>query len=266
MKKFNGFWRSLQTCQLNNNVKILDDAIERVSKTDLLGHLKGAKAILEMLLCVTTNGDGISRRKSSKHIDRAFEIFLSYSDTSFPEEEFVNTLRKLRFKEFICGEKYGLCVYIVRDYVVLRPDDVDLDHLFLCFSDMDLCHKESVESNFMLRFDDVLESVETEWDRKVVKVVAGAFCSPSEIHEIPGIRHRSLKEMTREVLYTIDFTEEVVTSAEQAVDHNLGASCTELGEKLVKMGKKRKNMVLDWPKEKVDELDDDIEDLQKRLK
>ena len=84
MKNFNGFWRSLQTCQLNNNVKILDDAIERVSKTDMLGHLKGAKAILEMLLCVTTNGDGISRRKPSIHMDRAFEIFLTYSDTSVP--------------------------------------------------------------------------------------------------------------------------------------------------------------------------------------
>ena len=92
----------------------------------------------------------------------------------------------------------------------------------------------------MLRFDDVLESVETEWDRRFVKVVAGAFCSPSKVHKIPGIRHRGLKEMTREVLYTIDLTEEVVTSAEQAVDHNLDASCTELSEKLVKWGKKER--------------------------
>ena len=54
----------------------------------------------------------------------------SYEAVSNPKELLHNFGHKRSFKEFICNKDYGLCVYIFKDYIILRPDDVDLDDLF----------------------------------------------------------------------------------------------------------------------------------------
>ena len=113
------FWKSLQPCRLDENMKILDDAILRINRLDLLNHLKGSKAILELLLSVPPSPIGIPKRTSCLRLDQAYEIYLSYEAVSNPEELLHNSGHKRLFKEFICNKDYGLCVYIFKDYIIL---------------------------------------------------------------------------------------------------------------------------------------------------
>lgn len=56
---------------------------------------------------------------------------MSYSPDSVTESLKLRDKRK-RFKELLCNEKYGLCVYIVKEScVVLRPDNVDLEYFMM---------------------------------------------------------------------------------------------------------------------------------------
>ena len=119
------FWRSLQTCSLSQNMQVLDEAIDRIKREDLLGHIKGAKAVLEVLMCAPLSGD-TCRRRSYLDFDRALEIFLSYSAAAVVPEQSKNSDTRKHFREFICSERYGLCVYVYKNTILLRPDDVDL--------------------------------------------------------------------------------------------------------------------------------------------
>lgn len=246
-------------------MQVLDEAIDRIKREDLLGHIKGAKAVLEVLMCAPLSGD-TCRRRSYLNFDRALEIFLSYSAAAVVPEQLKNSDTRKHFREFICSERYGLCVYVYKNTILLRPDDVDLDH-FLTFihENENSSFKEQVcSSELMQSMDKVLESVDTEWDRKVTKVIVGLFCSFSELKILPGIGIE-LEHLTKEVLNVIRTTDEIKAEAKADVDTHLSSLSNELETKLKKMQNRRNDLVLDWSEEKLGEFDDDIEDLQQRI-
>ena len=56
-------------------MKTLDDAIERIKQPVLRGHIRGARAVLEMLLCAPLSGD-ICRRRSFLSFDHALIMLM----------------------------------------------------------------------------------------------------------------------------------------------------------------------------------------------
>ena len=195
------------------------DAIERIKQPVLRGHIRGARAVLEMLLCAPLSGD-ICRRRSFLSFDHAYEIFLSINPV--PEYSHNAEMRR-HFREFICSEKYGLCVYIYKDQILLRSDDVDLDGFlsFLHHNQSGSSNDEICASDLIQNFDKVLETVETEWDRKIVKVITGLFCSATQLEDIPGIRGDKLKRSTQQVLDVIKLTEDLKAEAIADVNKKL---------------------------------------------
>ena len=121
------FMQSSQTCRLFQNMDIIDHSIRVINNPDILRHLKvkGAKAILEVLFSTYLCHRGYQKITSSISFDYGHKLFLSYANVDNPQDLLNNKDHKKRFKEFLCHQKFGLCVYFYQDMIILKPDDVD---------------------------------------------------------------------------------------------------------------------------------------------
>eukprot|EP00794_Sanderia_malayensis_P021291 gene21291-23363_t len=201
---------SLQRCSIEENENVLDkqiDACERAQPSEVnmvhLKNLKGLRAVLQMLTVNYNNNDHMVR-KSYLLFDDALELFLSFKDNA-TESSIKDKETRQKFRDVLCHEKYGLCVYVVlQKYVVLRSDDINLEGFF-----DDLIDGMKSESQFVpLRQEltpdfakKLLELTDTEWDRRLLRVVFGALKTKQELKEL-GISSRIAK-YTKEVRTTM---------------------------------------------------------------
>ena len=229
------YWRSLQTCLLVDNMEVLERHIRTVKHCNILGHLKGARSILDMLLMTSESSDGLTKRESCICLHRAYKIYLSHSNIADPALYVRDKNHKRAFKEFLCHPKYGLCIYIYENQIILKPDFVDLDKFFESRHDED---EETTirEPRFDLseNLDGILKSLDSEWAKKVVKVLIGVFCTRKEMQKI-GVRDHDIKKMTDDVLSVITKTEELTETAKQDVDKHLEHQISTCNEKLKKL-------------------------------
>lgn len=76
--------------------------------------------------------------------------------------------RKKIFQDFVLHPKHGIPVYVVKkQYLLLRTNEVDLD-LFIQDIINDNEDKETTLSPDAIK--DILDSLDTSWDKKVLKV------------------------------------------------------------------------------------------------
>ena len=115
--------------------------------------------------------------------DESIELYFSYQN-KFPPFAKAD---KNHFTYALLNEKWGLCVYLLFveqlncRYIVLRPDNCSLEVFFHM-----MCSTRNVESaeNTWLDADKVrgiVQTVDTEWDRKVVRVLLAANRSRREM-------------------------------------------------------------------------------------
>ena len=90
---------------------------------------------------------------------------------------------------------FGFCVYIVtlkgKEFVIFRSDDVDLENFFLHLSESD---PDISTGRFALSKENVhalYRTLDTEWDKKVLRIVLGATRSRAEL-DVLGIDSDSL--------------------------------------------------------------------------
>ena len=88
---------------------------------------------------------------------------------------------KKHFTELVLHLKYGLCVNIVKgkqkEYLVLRPDNFNLEASYQhCFTDEG--RHEPLDKEFI---KNVFSSMDTEWDKKILRVVLGLSRTRKEI-------------------------------------------------------------------------------------
>ena len=93
--------KSQQPCMIKDNLNILNQHIASLNSTEIKNHLKGLKAILEMLLVQVPSLKGSSVRQSYMPFDEAFGLFMSYSPNAVNESSNARYQRK-RFKELLC--------------------------------------------------------------------------------------------------------------------------------------------------------------------
>ena len=192
---------SLQRCSVEENENILNkqiDVCERAKPSEVniihLTNLKGLRAVLQMLTVNYKNNDRMVR-KSYLLFDDALELFLSFKDNA-TESSIKDKETRQKFRDLLCHEKYGLCVYVVLEkYVVLSSDDVNLEGFFDDLIDGVKSEVQFVPLRQELTPDfakNLLDLTDTEWDRKLLRVVLGAVKTKQELKKL-GISSRIAK-------------------------------------------------------------------------
>ena len=136
--------------------------------------------------------------------DEAFSLFLAFS----PSKSHLALQQKherKHFKEFICHPRYGLCVYVVGElFVVLKPDNIDIENFIEALIMQVSVDSREDEKNHRLELDhetvsDLTESMDTEWNKNVLRVVLRSSLSKKEINKI-GIDSHEIKKLTENVV------------------------------------------------------------------
>ena len=214
---------SLQKLSSTDCEKYLSQRIEYLSQTKLsseetsyhVDNLKGLRAVLEILMAnIPLSGKEV--RLSFVEFDEALSVFMSYHPLSV-KSGLKDRHQRKRFTDLMCHPSHGIPVYIVqRKYLLLISSDVDLD---LFFEHMFKDPEEDADKFSSDDIQDILESLDTAWDRKVMKVVLGDNLSKSERQKL-GIGSR-VNKYHKQVLKTIKSKKVVWDEAKFAVTDDL---------------------------------------------
>ena len=266
---------SCQSCFMKDNMCVLEHHISRLNHPNisddsrtLVNHLKGLRAVLQMLLSTIPTKTNKTQRDiqlSYMEFEDALGLYLAYNSDTTPFHIKLKTERK-RFKEMLCHPKYGLCVYILMDkYVVLKADDTDME---LFFGDLIqfLKHKDPIQRlDINNKFvEEMMETVDTEWDRKLLYALLGASRSRKELDDL-GIDSDNICKLTNSVVSIIQERINAKLAAEDMVSLRLKKQLAKLHEEI---DSKEKQYILKqsrWSEVQLDELHESIDDLKARI-
>ena len=264
---------SLQHCGLRDNFSRLEDFICKTSNESLVHKLRGLQAILDVLQSETnyTIADPdlqTSYLKSFMPFDDAFELFLGFQ----PGKSMENTTSNDRksFKELLCHPEYGLCVYIAyvakadTYYIVLRSDDVDMAH-FLEELLQDVTRNASPER---VTLDNeivyaLLNSMDSEWDRKVARVLLGANRSNKELNQL-GLSSENINRSTEEVISIANEIQNSQLAAEDILMLHYRDKKGKIEKKIEESKAKLEKKQSEWSHEQLMDLQDSIDILQEQ--
>ncbi len=131
------------------------------------------------------------------------ELYFSYLNKNPP---FVNTDQD-KFQYALLHSKWGLCVYVVyikilrKRYIVLRPDEFGLELFLEMICTAETSQTQSIDSRIELNSENIaamMNTFDTEWDRKVARVFLGVNRSRTEICTL-GMDSDSIKKEAAEV-------------------------------------------------------------------
>ena len=103
--------KSLQKCCLKENLNVLTKFIDKKSNKEIVDHLRGLRAVLQVLLVQVPTPQRIEIKQSYMLFDDAFSLYLGYSTGKTTASLHLKHDKK-RFKELICHPDYG-CVFIL---------------------------------------------------------------------------------------------------------------------------------------------------------
>ena len=178
--------KSLQPCLLKDNQSVLKSLLE-VQKNEKKRHkILGLIAVLQFLQSNHVAQDGKEYDQSFLPFDEALELFFLYKGQSPP----FNNTEKDAFQYALLHPKWGLCVYIVfieiinSRFIVLRPDGFCLGVFLSMISCISEAPSVLTENRFKLNSQNVksiIQTIDTEWDIKVSRVLISAGKSRQEI-------------------------------------------------------------------------------------
>ena len=177
-----GVRRSLQECSLSENREKLERAIS--SYKDGSRKQRNLKAMLYILECLFANAPTML---SFMTFEDAFNIYKSFVEES---EETISGDKQAKneFRNLLCSRQNGLCIYLMRmrnyELVILRPDDVCLEH-FLSFVVIKEHPAAEDEGDITKEYcQDLVSVMDTEWDRCVLRVFAACGRTNSEVSDL----------------------------------------------------------------------------------
>ncbi len=243
---------SLQTCKLDENEDLLTKKINAID-----GHAESPqmRAILQQLLCITSTGNR-SVRFSYIKFDEAFALFLSFHP-DLTAESLKDKNRQKVFKELLCHPIHGLPVYVISSkYILQRSSDVDLE-LFIEDNNSEVEEGRVIISRDLLQ--DMLNSMDSAWDRKVLKVALGATRSRNQLQEL-GIGSR-IQQYTKSVLETIQEKKAAENDARKLVIGNLERKAANIGKRIKNEKFRLAQKCNKWNEVQLHELQESIDDL-----
>eukprot|EP00794_Sanderia_malayensis_P002367 gene2368-2728_t len=260
--------KSLQTCHSDDIEKLLEKNIANTQgNIEQCSHLKGLKAVWQELITRTTSDDGQPIRKGFMTLDEGFALYLGYTAHSV-KTDLLDRDKKKRFKELLCHEKYGLGIYIINGFIVIRPNNFDL-HFFACAM-MSKMQSDQIanKENERLILDKslvqkLINSMDTEWDKKIARVTFGACRSRSEIDKL-GIRSHDIKKLTDHVMDVIQAKDDTKMAATNKVKANVDTKIETLDRTIRHKEAFFRSKTFDFNDLQQDELSEEIECLRER--
>ena len=222
---------SLQSCTISENELLVTKRIELIKSTWIkplssenevhLWNLQGLRAVWQMLIA-ETEVNGVSSRNSFIYFDEALELFSSFN-LHATKHSLSDRETQKRFKDLLCRPKYGPCVYIVMDsFILLKSDEVNVSRFFDELVRNILSEEKQARQELDRSFlNDLLDSADSEWDRKVFRFLLGASRTKRELEEL-GIGS-NIGKYTREVIQGLEQISDVKNKAKDEVRASLQA-------------------------------------------
>jgi hypothetical protein len=195
--------KSLQPCAVKDNRRVLEKLLQEKSNEKKKQQIQGLLEIFDLLHSNYVAENGREYDRSFVAFDEAMEIFFAFQDKAPP---FVNT-DKNKLTYALLHQDWGLCVYIIfvkglnKKFIVLRPDSFGIEVFLnvICPGDDDT-EEGSVEKMVLdtEAVQGIMSTVDTEWDRKVARVILSANRTRSQISKL-GIDVDKVKTETNKV-------------------------------------------------------------------
>ena len=213
--------RSLQSLSGQGNLCRINALIDSTKSETRRQKLLGLRAVLEELLAPVFTKYSTAKNEQSLPsgvilFDRAFELFSSYG----------NNIPKQEFRDEILGAETGLGVLIYsyqseRRFIILNNEKLDVCELLKVIHEEDEWeHVVPQEIDSVLTAQDLssaLESMETEYDRSIAKLLVCTGKSWSEIYDL-GLKPDRVVKLLRDVKERIAAYENTTIAANDMVE------------------------------------------------
>lgn len=255
---------SLQSCSLSGNRSLLSSYIERRdADSTTCRNLSSLRYILDCLLANVSNRPGKSKVLSYMSFDEAYDIYLAYQHPARGKFMQSDRHEKKHFTELVLHPKYGLCVNIVKvkqkEYIVLRPDNFNLEAFYEhCFTDEG--RHEPVDKEFIKK---VFSSMDTEWDKKILRVVLGLSRTRKEI-DMLGMNSDTVLKDRQTIDNFFDKCDELKNEAKKVVKNKLIHQKVQAQELMLKKQRLLLAKKKLWSELQINQQTECIEDLQSK--
>ena len=152
-------------------------------------------------------------------------------------------------------------------FVVLRSDNVDMEQFIEDFISL-LSERDTSEDRLSLDAKlctDLLNSMDSKWDKNVVRVLIGSTRSRKEIAKL-GIDSHNIAILTDKVLSIVNERKNAELAATDMVKLRLGEQIKDVDCRINQKEKMMKQKSLDWEKFQLEELGEEIDSLKERKK
>ena len=226
-------------------------------------NIKALIYILDVLQSMVLDTETDNKREIAYlEFQAAFDIFLSFSKHGrFATARHDRTL-KTNFKDLLLNPDYGLCVYIVgmagKRYICLRPDNANLGSFFDLLVRNDAFREEKIDVDELKQ---LLSSMDSEWDKKVVRYILSTVRCYSEIQSL-GFDTHNVKSLREDVRSFLSQMAAVDTEAQLNVKNNLKRAydaCTEKCTKKKRLLNSKRHL---WTAEQVEEKEEEVKELE----
>ena len=260
--------RSLQSLSGQGNLCRINALIDSTKSETRRQKLLGLRAVLEELLAPVFTKYSTAKHKRSLPsgvilFDRAFELFSSYG----------NSISKQEFRDEILGAETGLGVLIYsyqseRRFVILNNEKLDVCELLKVIHEED--EWEDVvpqEIDSVLTAQDLssaLESMETEYDRSIAKLLVCTGKSRSEIYDL-GLKLDRVVKLLRDVKERIAAYENTTIAANDMVELRYKGKQAKLEQHINEAEKTLESIRGKWTDARIGDLEEKIITLKESL-
>ena len=176
-----------------------------------------------------------------------------------------------RFKELLCHPRYGLCIYITENqcnkkFIVLRPDEFDLE-LFLekfCDTDNEATNSDQdqlvIDNEFV---EKILVNMDTEWDKNIVRVLLSLNRSRAELDEL-GIESDHIVSKRQEIQMVLEERSRAEVAAKDILKLRLESQKSNINKNITESEVLLEKKSDSWTKSQLDDLREEIEYLKDR--
>ena len=160
-----------------------------------INKYKGLIAVWEYLMApiIHSSGQEVPNSYITCTLPEGLELCLAFDDNHTPGLIDHHTCE--RFMQCLLHHVYGLCVYLIQTdgqrLILLRSGDVLYDSFL---QNVRICDNESTNTDALTNYSVklLLDSMDSEWDKNVVRVIIASSRSRNEIHKL-GIDEDKLK-------------------------------------------------------------------------
>ena len=229
-------------------------------------HIRALIYRNECLLAKLPDENNIEKSNGFMTFIEGYQIFLGFSYEQNITMLVNDRHSKKHFRELLLHPKYGRWVYIVKhlqtEYILLRPDSCDYEGFSAdVFSkekgnEIELINKELVLS--------LISVMDTEWDKKVLRVFLGLDRSKREVHAL-GIDSDSIFRDRNMVFGFINSVRNVEKEAEQVLFETLNRKIERIKNDIKKYKTKLSEKSNLWKEYQLEDLKEKIADLSEKL-